>query len=95
VWYQAPGVVAPVPITAWPTIRNAPGYPNHKADVVVRFLVGTDGLVDRTGLTVSGPGSGPVTNVTAFLYSQMRFKPGRVGNNMVPVVMEHRFHYPM
>jgi hypothetical protein len=95
VWYLAPGVTAPVPITPWPTIRNVPGYPNHKADVTVRFLVGTDGKVDRTGLTVRGPGSGPVTNVTALLYSQMRFKPGLVGNTVAPVVMEHRFHYPM
>jgi hypothetical protein len=95
VWFQAPGVIAPVPITPWPTIRNVPGYPNHRADVVVRFLVGNDGTVDRTGLNVSGPGSGPVANVTALLYGQMRFKPGRVGNRVVPVVMEHRFHYPM
>lgn len=95
VWYLAPGVTPPVPLTPWPTIRNVVGFANHKADVTVRFLVGTDGKVDRTGLTVSGPGSGPVTNVTAVMYSQMRFKPGRVGSTPAPVVMERRFRYPM
>lgn len=95
VWYLAPGVTAPVPLTPWPTIRNVPGYPNHKADVTVRFLVGTDGTVDRTGLTVSGPGSGPLRNVTAVMYSKMRFRPGRVDGKAAPVVMERRFRYPM
>lgn len=95
VWYQAAGVTPPEPLTPWPTIRNVPGYPNHKADVTVRFLVDTDGNVDRTGLTVTGQGSGPVANVTAVMYSKMRFKPGRVGNTVAPVVMEHRFRYPM
>lgn len=95
VWFEAPGVTAPVPLTPWPTIRNVPGYPNHTADVVVRFLVTTDGTVDRTGLTVSGQGAGPVRNVTALLYSRMKFTPGRVGGTPALVVMEHRFHYPM
>lgn len=95
VWYLAPGVTAPVPLTPWPTIRNVPGYPNHTADVVVRFLVTTEGTVDRTGLTVSGQGAGPVRNVTALLYSRMTFTPGRVGGTPAMVVMEHRFHYPM
>jgi hypothetical protein len=95
VWYLAPGVTAPVPLTPWPTIRNVTGYPNHRADVTVRFLVGTDGRVDRTGLTVTGPGSGPVSNMTAVMYLQMRFRPGRVGSVVAPVVMEHRFRYPM
>jgi hypothetical protein len=93
VWFQAPGVTAPVPLTQWPTIRNVPGYPNHTADVVVRFLVTTEGTVDRTGLTVSGQGAGPVRNVTALLYSKMKFTPGHVGGSPAMVVMEHRFHY--
>ncbi len=95
VWYLAAGVTAPVPLMPWPRVPSVVGFPNHKATVTVRFLVGTDGKVDRTGLTVSGPGSGPVTNVTAVLYSKMRFKPGRVGSTPAPVVMEHRFRYPM
>jgi hypothetical protein len=95
VWYQAPGVTAPVPLTPWPTIRDVVGYPNHKATVTVRFLVNTDGTVDRTGLTVSGPGSGPVRNMTAVMYAKMRFRPGRVGGKPAPVVMERQFRYPM
>ncbi len=95
VWHLAPGVTAPVPLTPWPTIPSVVGFPNHKANVTVRFLVGTDGKVDRTGLSVTGPGSGPVSAVTAVLYSKMRFKPGRVGSTLAPVVMERRFRYPM
>ncbi len=95
VWYLAPGVTAPVPLTPWPTIRNVPGYPYHTADVVVGFLVTTDGSVDRTGLTVSGQGAGPVRNVTGLMYSKMKFKPGSVGGTPAMVVMERRFHYPM
>ena len=94
VWYLATGVTAPVPKTPWPTVRNVTGYPNLRADVTVRFLVGTDGKVDRTGLSITGQGSGPLTNVTVVLYSAMRFQPGRVGNTLVPVVLEHRFRYP-
>jgi hypothetical protein len=95
VWYQAPGVTAPVPLTPWPTIRDVVGYPNHKATVTVRFLVNPDGTVDRTGLSVSGPGSGPVKSMTAVMYAKMRFKPGRVGGKPAPVVMERQFRYPM
>lgn len=94
VWFEAPGVIAPVPLTPWPVVRSVVGYPNHQADVTVRFLVGTDGKVDRTGLTVTGRGSGPVSSLTAVLYSKMTFRPGRIGRDVVPVVMERKFHFP-
>lgn len=94
VWFEAPGVTPPEPLTPWPVVRSVVGFPNHTADVTVRFLVGTDGRVDRTGLTVSGRGSGPVSSLTAVLYSKMRFRPGRVGRDVVPVVMERKFHFP-
>lgn len=94
VWYQAAGVTPPVPLTPWPRVRSVVGYPNHTADVTVRFLVGTDGKVDRTGLTVTGRGSGPVSGVTALLYSKMQFRPGRIGRDVVPVVMERKFRFP-
>jgi hypothetical protein len=94
VWYRAPGVTPPEPLTPWPRVRSVVGYPNHTADVTVRFLVGTDGKVDRTGLTVTGRGSGPVSGVTAALYSKMQFRPGRIGRDVVPVVMERKFRFP-
>ena len=94
VWFADPGVTPPEPLTPWPVVRSVVGYPNHTADVTVRFLVGTDGKVDRTGLTVTGRGSGPVSGLTAVLYSKMKFKPGRIGNDAVPVVMERKFRFP-
>jgi hypothetical protein len=92
--YQLPGVTAPVPRSLWPGVNPGPRYAEHIADVTVTFVVLADGRIDPASIEVSGPGAAPLKDATVAAYAPLQFQPGRVGSQVVPVLMTHRYRYP-
>ena len=92
--YQLPGVTAPVPRNLWPAVNPGPRYAEHIADVTVTFVVLAEGKIDPSSIEVSGPGAAPLKDATVAAYAPLRFQPGRVGGQVVPVLMTHRYRYP-
>jgi hypothetical protein len=91
---QLPGVTAPVPRSLWPRVNPGPRYADHIADVTVSFVVQADGRVDPSSIEVSGPGAAPLKDATVTAYAPLVFQPGRVGSQVVPILMTHRYRYP-
>ena len=91
---QLPGVTAPVPRSLWPGVNPGPRYAEHIADVTVTFVVLTDGRIDPASIEVSGPGAAPLKDATVAAYTPLLFQPGRVGTQVVPILMTHRYRYP-
>jgi hypothetical protein len=75
-------------------VNPGPRYADHLADVTVAFVVLADGRVDPSSIEVSGPGSAPLKDATVAAYAPLVFQPGRVGGQIVPVLMTHRYRYP-
>jgi hypothetical protein len=75
-------------------VNPGPRYADHLADVTVRFVVQVDGRVDPSSIEVSGPGAAPLKDATVAAYAPLVFQPGRVGSQVVPILMTHRYRYP-
>jgi hypothetical protein len=60
----------------------------------VNFVVRADGRVDPSSITVAGPGAAPLKDATVAAYAPLVFQPGRVGRQVLPILMTHRYRYP-